>query len=116
MTDTEKLTRLLKKAVPKWPDRFSYSMSGDIVYVQNIRITIFQLDNPERFTLDHMDAISAAVGMEFDAIRTGQDKWDWSICRRGDDHEVREGFTCETKREASIAALNAILEYKMGDR
>lgn len=120
-TVTDELAVLLRKAAEKWPEKFEISLMGTVFaldgdnslpgfYIRHHD----RIDEPENFTLDHMDAIAEAVGMEFMVTRYPDGVWSYTLFAKEGPFQWRIEFTpYPSKREASIAALCAILKYKL---
>jgi len=123
MTPTEELAGLLKLAAEKSPDKFAYGFSGErevaMLRGDPISTAIFieSLDEPGWFTLDHMDAIAEACGMEF-SVQRFVSGWRWFFWNTSEPPEAMftrpEEFHPD-KRTASLAALCAILRYRYGE-
>jgi hypothetical protein len=115
---TTKLAELLRQAAEKLPDKFimSHALGCEaILILDGGGFELQGLDEPSNLTLDHMDAIAGAVGMEFEVGRMGRGDWVYFIF--SGDRAIRiaeSGDGYKTKRSASIAALIACLEYTLG--
>ena len=119
---TTKLAELLRRIAEKEPEKFEISLMGTVFalaaddslpgfYIRHHD----RLNEQENFTLDHMDAIAGALGMEFEVRRIQRHCWAIEVF---DDVTPISGDLDDskhpTKRSASIAALCAILEHRYG--
>ena len=121
MPDTTELAELLKRIAKKYQDKFTTDgPEPSIVWIACSGLSgvfIGWLDEIDNFTLDHMDAIAGALGMEFEVRRIQRHCWAIEVF---DDVTPISGDLDDskhpTKRSASIAALIAILKYKLGEQ
>ena len=122
---TTKLAELLRRIAEKRTDKFTTDgPDPSIVWIACSGLSgvfIGRLDEIDNFTLDYMDAIASAVGMEFDVVRLAEPpiRWRYALFNPSsvdDSHLERlDNVNYSDKRSASIAALCAILTYKLGE-
>lgn len=78
---------------------------------------IDELEQSHIFTLDHMDAVAAALGMRFtvNMNSSGHYRYTAYTATVAEEWKIIGGtdYDYEAKREASLAALLAILNHKL---
>lgn len=117
---TTKLTELLRRIAEKEPEKFN--IGGDYFWVgDDWGLRLDRLDQSHIFSLDHMDAIAGALGMEFVVtLEEPRVSTEWYFYIYDQNSDIVESIPCpkgfDSKRSASIAALCAILEYKLEEK
>lgn len=113
------LADALRKMAEKRPDKFSITHDCaddlDYMFVGDIEFPMERLYDADHFTLDHMDAIAGAVGMEFEVLRFSNQAWYFCIRSGAAILEVSSA-TYPDKRTASLAALLAIINHVLEEK